>query len=68
MREYVPDPIERMEARIEELIDEQCSGLPVGMIRCYDCGAVLPIDDAHAASDRPDAPAVCVKCVERRYV
>ncbi len=64
---YLPDPIERMEARIDELIFKQTAGCPDGMLRCYDCGELIRADDSHAASDRPDAPAVCNKCVERRW-
>lgn len=64
---HIPDPIERMEARIEDLLDEQLQGVPDGKIRCYGCKEVVGIDAVESLSDRPDAPAYCFKCVADYY-
>lgn len=67
-KRQLPDPIERLESRIEELCDLQFSGIPIGMIRCYDCQEIVPLSIVEPASDRPDAPAVCSFCLEKRYL
>ena len=64
---YIPDPIERMEANIDDLIFEQLSGVPDGMIRCFDCKALVPLDSVESADAGPDAPAVCSACMDKRY-
>src|SRR5262245_39392084 len=59
----LPDPIERMEARIDELVDAQFSGVPDGFIRCYGCRCIIPIDEVNTASANPDSPAYCFECL-----
>jgi hypothetical protein len=59
----LPDPIERMNARIDDLCFEQFAGVPDGQVRCIECKQLVPISEAHTASPNPDAPLVCVNCL-----
>lgn len=57
------DPIERMEARIDDLCFEQFAGVPDGQVRCIDCKRLVDMNQAFSASANPDAPLVCVECL-----
>lgn len=61
--DYLPDPIERMEANIEDLIEEQFAGVPDGHVRCIECKMIVPNGSAFSANERPDAPLICVDCL-----
>ena len=63
----LPDPIERMEARIDELIFEQFAGVPNGQIRCHGCKKLVPVDQVDSVSPRPDAAAYCWECLDDVY-
>ena len=65
---YITDPIERMENRIDELIEDQCAGLPPDQMRCYDCRKVFHIDGLEPSAERPDSPAICAFCAEARMI
>lgn len=59
----LPDPIERMDARIEDLCFEQFAGVPDGQCRCIECKQLKPVEHCHTANANPDAPLVCVDCL-----
>ena len=65
--QMLPDPIERMEMRIDDLIFDQCLGVPDGCIRCFDCKQVVSIDEIESVDARPDSPAICFQCLNKRY-
>ena len=60
----LPDPIERMDARIEDLVHEQFAGVPIGKIRCYGCKKIVAVTDVDAADGLPDSPAYCFECLD----
>ena len=64
-REVLPDPIERMESRAEDIAWEQCAGLPHDKIRCIDCKQVVSINDVTSCNANPDSPAICYECLDR---
>lgn len=53
--EYIPDPMEIMDARIERMCDE------FDGVHCMSCGKVT--ENFVPAYNAPDAPAVCEECV-----
>jgi hypothetical protein len=58
----LPDPIERMESRIDDIAFDSTAGLPSGKCRCYECGAVVPIESVETADGTPWSPPICQDC------
>ena len=58
---YIPDPIERMEARIESQIDLVDAD---GNYPCCYCGKRVPVGELIAISTSPDAPGMCFDCAD----
>lgn len=54
--EYIPDPIELMNSRIEKMIEEYIPG------HCMVCGLNVGEENLLPYTSRPDAPAACFKC------
>ena len=61
MSEYIPDPIERGEARAEIWADE--IDLPGGMFRCPGCKTPTSCEDAHPSSPDPYCLPICGACL-----
>lgn len=62
---YIPDPIERMEARIDDLAfewDVTQKGVPAGSFRCPYCKNIFDYEPIQATSS-PDSPAMCYDCL-----
>ena len=57
----IPDPIERMDARIERQMDK----IVGDKIPCCGCGKLTPFSDCHPWGPMPDAPPVCGKCLDK---
>lgn len=60
----LPDPIELMDVRIEDLAYEQFVGVPIGKIRCYGCKRIVSVFAVATADSRPDSPAYCEQCLD----
>lgn len=60
---YIPDPIERMESRIEDMADDVFGGLPIGQARCPGCKKVMSDNDLITVSPAPDSPVCCYDCL-----
>lgn len=61
----IPDPIELMTARQEELIDQWNEAqwdVPQGQFRCPYCRALFDYDPI-AISDAPDTAVMCYNCL-----
>ncbi len=56
---YIPDPIERMESRIESQTDLVDSD---GNYPCCYCGKKTPVENLITISPRPDASGMCLDC------
>lgn len=56
MSDYIPDPIELMESRIERNIEEYVEG------HCMNCGDEVDYE-LIPVSASPDAPVVCLNCL-----
>lgn len=59
---YIPDPVELMNSRIEDNIDKAFSGVKPGYFKCAGCNEIFPENDVHAFTANPDSPAGCSKC------
>jgi hypothetical protein len=62
---YIPDPIERIQANIESLIDEwniAQKGVPEGSFRCPDCQIVHSYSPIQVSAN-PDSPLCCYDCL-----
>ena len=57
MSDYIPDPVELLEARQERLIDRF-----VDINTCMECGQSYGYEMV-TANARPDAPLVCQDCL-----
>ena len=57
MKEYIPDPIELMESRIDRMIDKY-----VDENTCMGCGKKVDYD-LLCPSPIGDGPALCVECL-----
>lgn len=61
----IPDPIERMESRMDDLVFEwnvlQCD-VPQGSFRCPSCKKVFDYEPIQVTS-HPDSPASCYDCL-----
>lgn len=64
----LPDPVELMEMRIDELAHEQFAGVPDGCIRCYGCKQIVFSSTVAALFGHPDAPAYCDECRKKAGV
>jgi len=54
---HIPDPIERMELNIENMIDRVG---PDG--KCMGCNKIVGWDNLYAINAHPDSPAACWNC------
>jgi len=54
--EYIPDPIEIMNAKIDNMIHEYKEGC------CMGCGKNVGEENLVLATPSPDSPAVCFEC------
>jgi hypothetical protein len=62
---YIPDPVERMDARIEDLADEFIEaqhGVPVGLVRCPYCREIRDYE-LISVGPSPDSAACCYECL-----
>lgn len=59
---YVPDPIERGEARCDSWYYEALQ--PNGQVKC-DCGNLFDLEDGETCSADPYAIPVCPDCFEK---
>jgi len=62
---YIPDPIERMESRIDRLAfewNELQRDVPAGSFRCPDCKQIRSGEPIQA-SPHPDSSATCYECL-----
>lgn len=61
MNDYIPDPVERIEASVERAYDELSQ--PGGKFKCYQCDAIFdPEAEGGTISPHPEAMPVCGKC------
>ena len=60
---YAPDPIERMDARIDDMAHDMFSGVPDGQARCPGCKKLFALNDLIPVSPHPDAAFVCFDCL-----
>jgi len=61
----IPDPIELMESRIEDLAfewNQAQQDVPSGLHRCPYCSKDFSYEPI-ALSSRPDSPVVCYECL-----
>lgn len=66
MSDYIPDPIERMEASAERAYNELSQ--PGGKFKCYECDAIFdPEREGGTTSPHPEAMPVCGKCYAEAY-
>jgi hypothetical protein len=62
LNEYIPDPIELGEARVERYLDEHCQN---GLMQCSICRHWFPIDGGwHPSSSDPYSLPICEGCCE----
>ncbi len=61
MVDYLPDPVEIMEQRIERECDKIDAD---GLYPCAGCKKPTELDELFSVSPNPDAPAVCGECFE----
>lgn len=61
MNDYIPDPIEQLNNRIENQIDlvDENNTYP-----CYYCGKRFDIDTMTTISPDPDSPLCCKHCIK----
>ena len=55
--EYIPDPIELMESRIDRMMDRY-----IDEYTCMECGKKVGYELIQA-TPHPDAPGVCIECL-----
>lgn len=60
---HVPDPIELMEARIDDMSHEMFAGVPDGQARCPGCKKLFGLNDLIPISAHPDSAFVCFDCL-----
>lgn len=63
MSDYLPDPIELMERRIDDLAYEADYDLATDTMLCGNCKRRVPASQLCPASPHPDAPAWCDECL-----
>lgn len=62
--DYIPDPIERMNDRIERHIDELYDH-KTGMMQCSSCRVYHDVDELVSIDADPSAAPVCRPCAVR---
>ena len=63
--EYIPDPIERLEAWEERMCDEY--GNPDGSIRCAGCNEIIDVGECRQVGAAPYGLPVCGSCFHDAY-
>jgi len=59
----IPDPIERINARIEAMAHDMFAGVEPGKARCPFCKSIVNDSELIATSGSPDASACCFDCL-----
>ena len=57
----LPDPVELMEARQENLMEELQRGIPEGFFKCPQCNIIYEGEPLQV-SPSPDSPLSCMDC------
>ena len=66
MNEYVPDPLERLEAWEEQMAHELIT--PTGYLKCSGCGCDIQPGDCHQAGKPPFAVPECGACHTQQQI
>lgn len=67
MNDYIPDPMELMESRIDRMEEELDCGDP-DMLLCAGCGIKFDMCDLSPSSSAPDAAPMCDQCLWSRGI
>lgn len=64
--DYIPDPIEQMDKRIDKMCDEifDCASDIDDELPCCECKVSFPISHLWPAYNSPDAPCICENCLD----
>lgn len=71
LSDYVPDPLEIIEAQAERMIEKHFPARLPDIFRCAVCDQLVHQSvgfealSSHPASSHPAAPPVCMPCIEK---